>query len=214
MGARLGRGKNYAQLGQIRTFTVEPGCLTAEVQGVDPIPYSVSVQMEPIDSAALDSFLEKRPFLAAQLAAHHLPIAFEEGLHTLGTSLIPQTRKEVTFHCTCKDWARPCKHLAAALCLFADAMSSDPHLLLRFRGLIFPEATPALAPRIRPTETISHLHPIPNGAAIPKRLGTLPYWRGSEDFRKSLEAAYTRAHAKALTALEGTADLRFPEDMV
>jgi uncharacterized Zn finger protein len=47
---------------------------------------------------------------------------------------------------------------------------------------------------------------------IIKRLGALPYWRGSEDLKKTLEAAYQRAHQKALLALENFADLRLPED--
>lgn len=212
MGARLGRGRNYAQLGQIRSLTVEPGRLAAEVQGAEREPYAVSVAMPPLDAVAVEAMLAERPFLAAQLVAHALPFAFEEALHAIGGSLFPTERREVTFHCTCKDWARPCKHLAAALCLFADAMGADPQLLLRFRGLVLPEPPPDLTPQVLPNARILALHPSSDAASVPRRLGTLPYWRGTEDFRKTLEGAYRRAHDKALTALEGIADLRFPED--
>lgn len=212
MGARLGRGRNYAQLGQIRSLSVEPGRLVAEVQGAEREPYAVTVAMPPLDTAAVEAILSTRPFLAAQLVAHTLPFAFEEALSSIGESLFPKKRQEVTFHCTCKDWARPCKHLAAALCLFADAMAADPQLLLRFRGLILPEPPPNLTPQILPETYILSLNPSPDAASVPRRLGTLPYWRGTEDFRKTLESAYRRAHDKALVALEGFADLRFPED--
>lgn len=214
MGARLGRGRNYAQLGQIRTLTVLPGEIRAEVQGAEATPYAVAITMEPLDVGAVEVMLAGRPFLMAQLVAHALPIAFEEALHALGTSLFPRQRKDVVFRCDCKDWARPCKHLAAALCLFADAIGADPQLLLRFRGLILPEPPADLAPQTLPDARILALHPSADAASVPRRLGTLPYWRGSEDFRKSLEAAYRRAHDKALAALEGIADLRFPEDHV
>lgn len=212
MGARLGRGRNYAQLGQIRSLTVEPGRLSAEVQGAEREPYALAVTMPTLEADAVGALLRERPFLAAQLVAHALPISFEEALHTLGASLFPRERKEVAFHCTCKDWARPCKHLAAALCLFADAIGADPQLLLRFRGLILPELPPDLTPQTLPEARILTLPPSTDATSVPRRLGSLPYWRGAEDFRKTLEGAYRRAHDKALAAFEGLADLRFPED--
>lgn len=212
MGARLGRGRSYAQLGQIRSLIVEPGCLTAEVQGAEREPYRASVAMPPLDAEAVEAMLAGNPFLAAQLIAHALPIAFEEALHMMGASLFPQGRKEVTFRCDCKDWARPCKHLAAVLCLFADAIGADPRLLLRFRGLMLPELPPDLTPKVLPEARILDLAPSADVTAIPRRLGALPYWRGTEDFRKTLESAYRRAHDKAVQALNGVADMRLPED--
>ncbi len=212
MGARLGRGRNYAQLGQVRTFTLEPGKLQAEVQGAEREPYHIEIRMPPFETSAVEKLLAERPFLAAQLMAHTLPIAFEEALHSLEASLFPREPREVSFRCDCKDWARPCKHVAAVFCLFVDVIAADPHLLLRFRGLILPEPQPDLTPQIRPLEAIARLHPSTNATSVPRRLGALPYWRGEEDFRKTLENAYLRAHTKAISALEGVADLRFPED--
>ncbi len=213
MGARLGRGRNYAQLGQIRSLTVAPGSLTASVQGADNAPYQIAFQMEELDEACVRELLAAHPIYAAQLSAHTLPMALSELLTRHGQTLFPAGRKGVTFRCTCKDWARPCKHLAAALCLFADAMASDPALLFRFRGVILPEATPSHIPQLLPEEELLHLHPSTHVTSIPRRLGTLPYWRGSEDFRKTLETAYQRAHDRALVALDTlAADFRFPED--
>ena len=212
MGARLGRGRSYAQSGQIRALTVEPGLIRAIVQGAERAPYQVSLEMTPLDAGAVGKILRERPMLAAQLAARNLPMAFDETLRRHGLTLLPQTREAMRLRCDCKDWARPCKHLAAVLCLFADATSADPALLLRFRGLLFPEPPEAPGPRAVPEAELLRLHPSADGGAVPRRLGALPYWRGEEPFTKTLEGAYRRAQAKALAAQEDAADFRFPED--
>ncbi len=213
MGARLGRGRNYAQLGQIKTLDVAPGRLSAEVQGADAEPYHVAFQMPVWDAKAVTELLMAHPIYTAQLYAHHLPMSLSELLAQRGYALFPVGKQQLNFFCTCKDWARPCKHLAAALCLFADAMAADPLLLFRFRGVILPEVTPTHLPQVLPEEEILRLHPTPNVTTVPRRLGTLPYWHGAEDFRKTLEFAYRRAHERALTSLDTLgADFRFPED--
>lgn len=213
LGARLGRGRNYAQQGQVRSLSVSPGLLQAEIQGAEARPYHVSVTMPLLDTDRVWARLREAPFLTAQLAAHTLPMAFVECLRRDGMELFPQTRQDMAFSCDCKDWARPCKHIAAALCLFADAIAADPHLFLRFRGLLFPEVPPRLEAQRLSREALLALYPIADAAAIPRRLGTLPYWRGTEDFRKTLEGAYRRAHTKTLTALEAPVDLRLPVDI-
>lgn len=212
LGARLGRGRSYAQLGQIKQLSISPGKIDAVIQGASEAPYTTSIKMEPLPEETILSLLQKEPFLTAQLYAHALPFRFEERLGQENLSLFPHKRNDLSYHCTCKDWVRPCKHIAAALCLFADASAADPHLLLRFRGLILPDISPTLIPKeLSPNEMLS-LRPISDGAMIIKRLGSLPYWRGSEDLKKNLTSAYQRAHQKALSALQSFADLRLPED--
>ena len=214
LGARLGRGRNYAQQGQIKSMTVDVGNIAAVIQGASTDPYTVSVSMDPIAPETAEAIFEEHPLLAAQILTHSLPHSFEDFLKARGATLFPLGRSNIRFSCTCKDWTRPCKHIAAALCLFADATAVDPLLLLRFRGLLFEEPPPRLEPRTLKPEAITALHPVGDPTAVPRRLGALPYWRGEEDFRKSLESAYRRAHTKAVMALDsGIADMRFPEDI-
>ena len=213
MGARLGRGRNYAQMGQIRDLAIAPGRIEAVVQGAAPKPYRAAWEMPPLDAARVWAALRPRPMILAQVAAHGLPLAFEETLREAGMSLFPHARDDLAMRCECKDWARPCKHLAAVYCLFADAAAADPLLLLRFRGIVFPEAPPALRPRTVPEAEILRLHPSADAGLVPRRLGPLPYWRGDEPFTRTLETAYRRAQSKALAALDNAADLRTPEDI-
>ncbi len=212
LGARLGRGRNYAQQGQVKQLVVLPGEISAEVQGADATPYTLSAKMPVLDAEKVWHILHDMPICAAQVAARSLPVSLNEALLQHHLHLFPQTREDMQFHCTCKDWTRPCKHILAALCLFTDAIASDPLLLLRFRGIIFPDESPNLSPQVLPAEKILRLHPTPDAASVPRRLGTLPYWRGAEDFRKTFEGAYHRAHLKAVTAIDSIVDLRFAED--
>lgn len=214
MGARLGRGRNYAQLGQVHSLTVSPGTIQAVVQGAETTPYHLAIHMPLLPQDVILEILNQHTVLTAQLTAHTLPLSLEELIREKGLTLFPEGKQSVRFHCTCKDWARPCKHLAAALCLFADAIAADPLLLLRFRGIPITETLSELQPKTVPPEEILKFHPTRDPASIPRRLGTLPYWHGSEDFRKELEMAYSRAHTRAVTAIHSSfADLRFPEDM-
>ncbi len=214
MGARLGRGRNYAQMGQIQALTILPGELIAEVQGVADKPYHIHAKMPILDAEKAQVIMDANPFLTAQLFAHNFPISLHEAFLREQLQLFPSERKDVFFYCNCKDFARPCKHLAAAFCLFADAIASDPLLLFRFRGILLPEPTPTLTPEIVADEAVLRLRPSPNASSIPRRLGKLPYWRGSEDLVKNLESAYQRAHARAVTAIDSlNADFRFPEDI-
>ena len=213
MGARLGRGRSYAQLGQIRELTLEAGCLRAIVQGAERDPYHLSIHLPPLPDAPLRALLHEHPLLTAQLMANTFPLALYEHLRQAGFDLFPVGKTGVTFRCSCRDWARPCKHLAAALCLFADAIAAEPALLFRFRGVTLPEAPPDLTPTRLSQDALLALHPSADAAAVPRRLGSLPYWRGEEDLKKTLSHAYHRAHERALKALESfSADLRFPED--
>ena len=74
IGPRLGRGRNYAQQGQIRALTVRPGQIDAEVQGAEAAPYHVSLRMAPLDQGRVRPLLRARPMLMARLAARALPM--------------------------------------------------------------------------------------------------------------------------------------------
>ncbi|MEG1933096.1 MAG: hypothetical protein RR133_00735 [Kiritimatiellia bacterium] len=213
MGARLGRGRNYAQLGQIKTLTLIPGKLTAEVQGASEAPYQIVITMPELNAALMSNFLKTHPTITAQLYTHGLPISIETELQRQGLSLFPRKKSDMHFECTCKDWSRPCKHLAATLYLFIDAISADPLLFLRFRGIELSNPMPPIKPEILDENTILHLAPATINGLLSKRLGTLPYWRGTEDFLKTLESCYLRSKDRALKTLDSlSSEFRFPQD--
>ncbi len=51
-----------------------------------------------------------------------------------GTPLFPASSRDLTMSCNCPDWGMPCKHLAAACYVLAEAFDADPFAMLAWRG--------------------------------------------------------------------------------
>lgn len=213
MGARLGRGRSYAQQGQVTALTVASGHLEATVQGAEATPYALSVEMDTLPAGVVGRLFEEEPVYPAMLYARTVPMAFEAALQREGLSLFPRSREDLRMTCSCRDWARPCKHLAAALYLFIDALAADPRWLLRFRGIEIEEPEHSSGRPLLPQGAVAAMRPAVGTAFVPRRLGTFPYWRGSDDLTATLETVYRRASGSAAVAVESlTADFRFPTD--
>jgi uncharacterized Zn finger protein len=137
LGARMGRGRRYARTGQLLSLDVSPGLLVAQVQGSRRTPYLVTIAMrEPTAKQwnAIDDTMRTRVGFVATLLAGEVPADLEAVFSDAGTTLLPTTWSHVTARCSCPDPANPCKHIAAALYVFADQLDADPWLLLAWRG--------------------------------------------------------------------------------
>jgi hypothetical protein len=71
----------------------------------------------------------------AALLDGELPSGVADDVRSVGLDLLPGPG-ELQAHCSCPDWADPCKHAAAVCYLVADTLDADPFgvLLLRGRG--------------------------------------------------------------------------------
>jgi len=137
LGARMQRGRRYARSGQIVSFEVEPGSIIARVQGSRSRPYEVSIDAAPITSAQwarVDAALSSSVRFAARLLAGEVPPELVEVFDDAGANLLPVRWTDLSAWCSCPDSANPCKHIAAALYVFADRLDTDPWLLLEWRG--------------------------------------------------------------------------------
>ncbi|MER5701743.1 SWIM zinc finger family protein [Micromonospora sp. NPDC002296] len=137
LGTRLTRGRSYARAGQVLSLDVAPGVVTARVQGSRPGPYRVRIALEPFPAALWDRIeaeLGAQAFFSARLLAGDLPAELEELCAGVGAPLFPARVDELAQRCDCPDFAVPCKHLAAAFYLLAEAFDADPFELLHWRG--------------------------------------------------------------------------------
>lgn len=239
LGARLGRGRSYATGGQVSNLTLEPGRVTATVQGAAPKPYSCEIKFRVPEGEARQSIINairREPIWLARLLVGDLPAEIETLFAEAHLPFFPHRENDVTSHCSCPDWANPCKHLAAVYCLIGEAAARDPLILLSLRGIsradiLPPAAEPVAAPAARaPAASDS-----PYGAALPAftdfgpapqigaetsapllhRLGSIPFWRGQERFADTLEHLYTRAATRGWAAWSGeTIDLRKTDERV
>ena len=231
LGARLGRGRNYAAAGQVAALTLGEGTIGAVVQGGGRDPYRVTLAFRTLTDAgraAATAALAAHPAWLGRLLVNDLPAEIEELFRQAAAPLFPERRGDWVCRCTCPDWSKPCKHGAAALFLLGEAVEREPMLLLELRGLnrrdLIPGAadTAAAPPpagagapgldadpaafwgdRWTPAERFG---PAPGRgvlAPLAARLGPLPFWRGQERFRELLEQVYGRAGPMALHVWSG-----------
>ncbi len=147
LGARLGRGKNYALSGQVVKLEREDGRILAEVVGARPDPYLVTVDFRRPSADALGRIaaaLRAEPMLAARLLADDLPLEVGELFRAEGVDLFPGgrldgeadgRRYDVVTSCSCPDYANPCKHTAAVLLLLGEEIARRPLTLVELRGI-------------------------------------------------------------------------------
>ncbi|MFT3872205.1 MAG: SWIM zinc finger family protein [Nocardioides sp.] len=137
LGNRLQRGRNYARRGQVLNLDVDAGAVTADVQGSRPRPYRVRIGLAAYGKAKwveLEEALAGEAWYAAQLLAGEMPEEIEDLFAAHGARLFPADVDELSLDCTCPDRAVPCKHIAAAFYLLAEAFDDDPFAILAWRG--------------------------------------------------------------------------------
>jgi uncharacterized Zn finger protein len=148
---RLPRGRTYARTGAVGPLTLAPGEVVADVQGSRRSTYKVWVRVGQFDKAEWDQVLDA---LAAEightaiLLDGELPAAVADDVRSVGLDLLPGAG-ELQAHCSCPDWADPCKHAAAVCYLVADTLDDDPFGVLLLRGRGREEVLAALRARRR-----------------------------------------------------------------
>jgi len=244
LGARLGRGRNYAVSGQVSELEVTSGHVRASVQGSSQQPYQSEIIFRTVDAAAKERLMDamqRRPMLIARLLVADLPPEVETLFKDAGCPLFPQRENDLTSHCACPDYVNPCKHLAAVYYLLGEAITKHPLLLLRLRGISRAEllggaAETGAATEPAPAEAAAEVplsresfYGAPQaafedyGTAVKSitqapliyRLGPLPFWRGQERFTDTLEHLYARAATRGWTVWTGEPlDLRREDEKV
>jgi SWIM zinc finger len=81
------------------------------------------------DAVATDAALVAG-LLNRQLDPALLAVAQQQGL-----ALFPKRWSDLDMHCTCPDWAVPCKHLAAVVYLVSREIDGDPFKVFALRGM-------------------------------------------------------------------------------
>jgi len=229
IGARLGRGRSYARSGQVLSVEVAKGEITARVQGSRPAPYRVTIGMKPLAAKAwsgVAKVVSGQAIFASKLLAGEMPHEIEEAFRSASVALFPERHSDLKTECSCPDWSNPCKHIAAVYYLLGEEFDRDPFLLFKLRGMERGEfvallgespvqAEAATAPEPLPVspaafwaagqlpaDVIGAAPLTPAGAALPRRLGKFPFWRGNQELMEFLEPVYVQASVRAAGTLE------------
>jgi uncharacterized Zn finger protein len=132
---RIGRGSSYVRHGAVLDLKIAPGRVTALVQGSRKKPYDVDVTIEPLSKKSWDSIIkscEGKIESLQELIDGKFPKELEELFTAKGTGLFPAP-KEISFSCSCPDWASMCKHVAAVLYGIGARLDSNPGLFFVLR---------------------------------------------------------------------------------
>lgn len=133
---RIGRGRSYVRHNAVLDLQIQPGQVTALVQGSASLPYKVEIQIKEISKKnwrAMVAACEGRLETLQELLAGKFPKALADAFTAQGEGLFP-TPTEIGFFCDCPDWASMCKHVAAALYGIGARLDEDPSLFFTLRN--------------------------------------------------------------------------------
>jgi uncharacterized Zn finger protein len=147
LGARLGRGRNYAISGQVTAMSIAGPKVSASVVGTRSEPYSVSAVFRVPEGVSRERIVERiksEPMLVARLLVDDLPTEVEMFFRDEGLDLFPggklgPGRYDVTTACSCPDYANPCKHSSAVMMILGEEVARRPATLLELRGITMEE---------------------------------------------------------------------------
>lgn len=134
--SRLDRGKRYVRTGAVIDLNIQKGKILARVQGTRKVPYKVEIRISPLSEEKCQSIIEKcgrKLENMEQLLNGNFPEEMQELFQSKG-GLFPAPR-EISFSCSCPDWALMCKHVAATLYGVGARLDEQPLLFFELRGI-------------------------------------------------------------------------------
>ncbi len=134
---RIGRGRSYIRNGFVFDLQINKGKVTSVVQGTRSAPYKVEINIEPLSKSVWNSIkkeCEGQIESLQQLIEGKFPKVLIEIFTARGKGLFP-TPGEISFNCSCPDWADMCKHVAASLYGIGTKLDEDPKLFFTLRNI-------------------------------------------------------------------------------
>lgn len=132
---RLPRGRTYVRNGSVCHLAIKEGAIEAMVSGSEL--YTIKVSIKTLAKQKWDSIKRKcsghigtmLELLQGRLSTQVMQVVADEK-----EGLFPEP-KEMSFSCSCPDWADMCKHVAAVLYGIGHRLDSRPELLFLLRGV-------------------------------------------------------------------------------
>lgn len=134
--SRIERGKRYVRTGAVVDLVIQKGKVSARVQGRRSAPYRIDINISPLKEADCEWIIEQcgsRIDSLEQLANGSFPEDLQD-IFLGERGLFPRER-EISFTCSCPDWAIMCKHVAAVLYGIGARLDENPFLFFELRGI-------------------------------------------------------------------------------
>lgn len=133
---RLPRGQRYVRSGAVVDLQIQKGKIQARVQGSRKAPYKVEIRISPLSEDRCNEIMDRctdRVDTLEDLLSGTFPESMKDVF--LGEGGLFPTPREISFGCSCPDWALMCKHVAAALYGVGARLDEDPTLFFLLRGI-------------------------------------------------------------------------------
>lgn len=134
--SRLERGKRYVRTGTVIDLKIDKGKVEARVQGSRKTPYKVQIRISPLKEYKIDEIMsrcgEKIESLE-DLASGKFPEELKD-VFLAKDGLFPSP-KEISFGCSCPDWAVMCKHVAAVMYGIGVRLDENPFYFFKMRSI-------------------------------------------------------------------------------
>lgn len=134
--SRLSRGARYVRSGAVVDLQIQEGKILARVQGSRKTPYKTEILITPLSRIRCGQIVDRCSARVSTIE-NLLNGTFPETMKDIfleRDGLFP-TPREISFHCSCPDWAVMCKHIAAVLYGIAVRLDEDPMLFFSLRGI-------------------------------------------------------------------------------
>jgi uncharacterized Zn finger protein len=132
---RLPRGRSYVRHGAVIDLRIGAGTITALVSGTSIYEVTVTIRSLPPKSwAKLASECTTQIDSLVDLLRGRLPTQVIELVTRKQGGLFPSPN-EISFECSCPDWAGMCKHVAAVLYGVGVLLEGKPELFFELRGV-------------------------------------------------------------------------------
>ena len=135
--SRLDRGRRYIRIGTVVDLKIRKGRIEARVQGSRRTPYKVEIRISPLSEEKCQTILEKcgkRIQTMEDLVYGRFPEELKELFSQKEDGLFPNPT-EISFICSCPDWALMCKHVAAAMYGVGLRLDENPFYFFELRGI-------------------------------------------------------------------------------
>lgn len=134
--SRLDRGKRYVRTGAVVDLKIQKGKVLARVQGRRKTPYKIEIRISPLSEERCQRAIEqcgRKIDSLERLVKGDFPEELKE-MFLGDQGLFPEPR-EISFNCSCPDWALMCKHVAAVLYGIGARFDENPLLFFELRGI-------------------------------------------------------------------------------
>ena len=132
---RLPRGRSYVRHGAVIDLRIAAGKITALVSGTSTYEVDVTIRSLPSKSwSKLASECTRQIDSLVDLLRGRLPAQVMALVTRKQGGLFPSPN-EISFECSCPDWAGMCKHVAAVLYGVGVRLEEEPELFFELRGV-------------------------------------------------------------------------------